>query len=572
MPGNTLRLLHAFPRCDDGSAGTKEVQVKACTFRTLPFLTFLLLAGLQPASTPVRGEEPTSNYLPLATGAKWVLRSPQAGTAVFEVVQNDGEGFRLRSTNPWGSSEWTLVGRDGKFSMTAYGTGGRMMPLPQKPLYLDFTSRAGTTWSNALGALTVVSRSAVVRAGGQKYSDCIQIRHKAKGGGAGLVFTFARGIGYVQFGEGDSAFVLSVSESALPWIGSGRTGPVASQPAELPRRTPPSVPGSRAVLIGLTPNRFANEPLTMEVMMNHFNQTLDAGVTYVAAYGDWAKLEPQVGQYSLGDLNLPLSIAANAGLPASFALRVINTVARDVPPDLRHTSWADPKMRSRVLRLMDAIAPILKGRARWFTFGYEIDGYLAKHPDEVQGFTELHRLAAARIKELVPGIEVSCILTYSGIGDLQGRLSRLNQQLDFLAVTYTPANPDLTVKDPSVLPSDFARIKEIANGRRIVMQEIAYPTSLATGGSEDKQAECFRLAFQEIQRDPAAFEAANFMMFADLSDADTDHFQEFYGLKTPAFRGLLQTIGMFDVQGQPKKGWQVFRSYARSLRAPNATQ
>jgi hypothetical protein len=310
----------------------------------------------------------------------------------------------------------------------------------------------------------------------------------------------------------------------------------------------------------------------MEVMMNHFNQTLDAGVTYVAAYGDWAKLEPQVGQYSLGDLNLPLSIAANAGLPASFALRVINTVARDVPPDLRHTSWADPKMRSRVLRLMDAIAPILKGRARWFTFGYEVDGYLAKHPDEVQGFTELHRLAATRIKELVPGLEVSCILTYSGIGDLQGRVSRLNQQLDFLAVTYTPANPDLTVKDPSVLPSDFARIKEIANGRRIVMQEIAYPTSPATGGSEDKQAECFRLAFQEIQRDPAAFEAANFMMFADLSDADTEHFQEFYGLKTPAFRGLLQTIGMFDVQGQPKKGWQVFRSYARSLRAPNGTQ
>ena len=547
----------------EGAAGEGDERIlsKVRTGLLAPLLVWTLW--------PVGAAEPATDYLPLAVGMKWVLRSPhQAKPVVFEVLQQDGDGYRLRSTNPWGSSEWTLAYQAGKLLMTAYGTGGDMMPLADKPVYLDFTKPAGTKWSNSLGELTVVSRTAVVRSHGETYSDCVQIRHKARGG-ASLVFTFAKGVGYVQFGEGGSAFVLEKSESRLS---GDATPPAAAAPAAIPR-APSSPPaksaGRRHVFIGLTPNKFANETLTMESMMNHFQQTLDAGVTYVAGYGAWAELEPHDGRYNLDSLNQPVSIAASNGLPASFALRVINTVARDVPADLQSVSWSDARMRSRVLRLMDAMAPLMKGRVKWFTFGYEVDGYLAKHPDEVAGFTELYRMAASRIKELVPGLQVSCIVTYSGLGDLNGRLAELNRQLDFLAVTYSPTNPDFTVKEPAALPGDFTRIKKFAAGRKIVVQEIAYPTAASAGGSEEKQAEFYRLAFREIRSDPADFDAVNFMMFADLSDAQTDHFLNYYRFHTPSFRGLLQTLGMFDGQGRPKKGWEAFRSGAQALRSAN---
>lgn len=505
-------------------------------------------------------------YLPLAVGTKWVLRSPLSSTpAIFEVLERDGKGFRIRSSHPWGSSEWTLDPEDGKLVMTAYGDHGQLMPLPARPLYLDFTRGAGANWTNSLGTFTVVSTTAVVQAGGQTYRNCIHIRHKASS--AVLDFIFARGIGYVQFGPDAAGFVLDPSASRLP---GGSTGPasgpkqaVAVEPSRLP--APPPRRNSRSasspILFGLTFNRFANEPLTLDVMMRRFQQTLDAGVNFIVGNGNWSEIEPRKGQYDLGNVNPLISIATSNQLPIYYCLHVIaNATSRDVPQDLQRRSWADPEMHARVLRLIETLAPLLKNRARWFSFGYEIDGYFEKRPAEVKDFVELQRIATARMKELVPDIRVSTTLTYDAVNELKDRFADLNRQIDFLALTYSPLKPDFTVAEPSAVTSDFARMRQFAANRKIVLQEIAYPTSAATGSNEDKQSEFYRNAFQDLARNPTPFEAVNFMMLADLSDADTEKFSQFYGMKNSrSFRGAIQTLGMFDMQGRPKKGWDAFR-------------
>jgi hypothetical protein len=95
-----------------------------------------------------------------------------------------------------------------------------------------------------------------------------------------------------------------------------------------------------------------------------------------------------------------------------------------------------------------------------------------------------------------------------------------------------------------------------------LLQEIAYPSSPAAGGSEDKQARFYEIAFAELARNGDVFEAANFMMLADLSDEQAANFAQFYGMKgNRAFTALIQTLGMFDVQGKPKKAWQVFQQH-----------
>ena len=313
--------------------------------------------------------------------------------------------------------------------------------------------------------------------------------------------------------------------------------------------------------IGITPNRFANEPLTADVMMARFSQTLDAGAGFLVVNGKWAELEPREGHYTLDSISQALSVAVDASIPISYTLRVIDTIARDVPADLRGKRWSDRELQTRLLRLIDTIVPLIRDRARWFMFGYESDGYFTKHPNEARDFIQLHRLVKERIKQLAPGIEVSSTVTYAGIDQLKGPLQMLNGQLDFLALTYAPLQPDFTVKDPSVLPADFARMKEIAAGRRIVFQEIAYPTSPAARSSEDKQAEFYRLALGELKRDAPAFAAVNFMNLADLSDEDAEQFSSFYGLKGhAAFKGVLQTLGLFDKDGRPKKSWAILLS------------
>jgi hypothetical protein len=295
-------------------------------------------------------------------------------------------------------------------------------------------------------------------------------------------------------------------------------------------------------------------------MMRRFQQTLDSGVSFIVGNGNWREIEPRKGQFDLGNVNPLFQIATANQLPVYYCLHVIaNANGRDVPQDLQRRSWTDPEMEARVLRLIETLAPLLKNRARWFSFGYEIDGYFEKHPGEVEAFVELLRIATDRMKELVPDIEVSTTFTFDALNELGGRFQGLNRQMDFLALTYSPLQPNFTVRDPSAVTLDFARMRQAAGNRKIVMQEIAYPTAASTGSNEDKQAEFYRNAFQDLARNPAPFEAVNFMTLADLSDADTEKFSSFYGLKTSAFRGAIQTLGMFDVQGRPKKGWDSFR-------------
>ena len=76
--------------------------------------------------------------------------------------------------------------------MTSYGASGQMMPLSNNPVYLDFTRPQGAQWSNSLGVLSVVSRTATIKAGAATYTDCIEINQQA--GGSNLFFGFAGGV------------------------------------------------------------------------------------------------------------------------------------------------------------------------------------------------------------------------------------------------------------------------------------------------------------------------------------------------------------------------------------------
>jgi hypothetical protein len=216
-------------------------------------------------------------------------------------------------------------------------------------------------------------------------------------------------------------------------------------------------------------------------------------------------------------------------------------------------------MQERLFALLDSMAPMLKGNVQWFMIGYEINEYFNRHPAEVDDFVKLYLAAKDHLQRSVPGIRVSTTLMSSGLDQLNGRLVSLNRNLEFLALTYTPLEPDFGVRDPSVVPSDFSRMKEFAHGRPIVFQEIGYPSSPVAGSSEDKQAQFYRLAFKEFNSDPSAFRAVNWMMLGDLSDTATKQFSSYYGLKgAQKFEASLQTLGVFDKNGQPKKSWQIF--------------
>jgi hypothetical protein len=155
---------------------------------------------------------------------------------------------------------------------------------------------------------------------------------------------------------------------------------------------------------------------------------------------------------------------------------------------------------------------------------------------------------------------------------LSDAMAALRAAGDFFSVTYYPLNPDFTMRPPTDVSRDFARMRTAAAGQPILVQEFGYPTSALNDSSPQRQAEFIAAVFDELMARPTAYIAANFLFMSDLSDKVVDGFGGYYGLTDSSrFKAYLKTLGLFDDQGQPKPGWTTFRDRGRKLQdAPAA--
>jgi len=531
-------------------------------------LTVIVTALAMPV---LSAEDGARDYFPLAQGKKWVLKNPKQNRPIeLEVVGEENGEYHLRFTSPWNSADWKLTPRDGIVALTGYGANGQTMPLPADTVFFDFVSKQGKSWSNQAGKLAVAARGTTVRGAGRSYPDCVTIRQEA--GGSKFFYTFSAGVGFVQFGEGPNAFVLdegasrlsaqaSAAEATATTTTATRSGGGGFTRAVPDRPVRSREPYTQKPLLGVTVTTFANEEDRPENLMKRFDQTVQTGVTYISGAGKWTELEPSKGKYKLDSIELQSHLAQSNRAKMSYTLRLIDTVHKAVPQDLMHSGWMDAEMQKRALRLIDELAPALRDRVQWFVFGNEIDGYFDRHPNEVGDFVRLYDLVAARLHAAVPGIKVASSVQFGGIDKLNGPLQALNGRFEFLMLTYYPMNGDFTVQDPGAPLRDLPRMKAAANGRQVVLQEIGYPTGAANKSNEDLQAQFFRTVFSEMRRDPQTFAAGNVFLMADLRDKFARDLAFYYGITGhESFRMFLQTLGLFDGNGRPKKSWSVFQS------------
>ena len=535
-------------------------------------LTLLLIISVLVIPAIAAGPD----YLPLAEGTRWVLKNPGfKQPVVLEITGRDGTAYRVRFSSPWASNDWNLEARGGKVYLTGYGQDGQVAPLPSDTLYFDFTSREGTNWKNQIGTMTVSKTGMTVRSGEMTLQSCIQMKQAS--GGSPLYFAFAPGVGFVQFGEGKNAFTLDLGDSNLPRAGarnaSDGDAPVAhvpgsltgggSRPGRTSRPTVARVVDKRPVQVGITTITFANEPQTPENLLKRFQSTVDAGISFISAAQNWNEIEPRRGKYDFGGLDFQVQQSERLKVPMSVTFRIVDTVSRIVPDDVKKARWTDKKMEKRVMGMIDQMVPRFKGRVKWFMFGNEIDGYFGRHPNEISDFVSLYKKVAARVKQLSPGTQVSSTLMFGGIATLDGALRPLDEQFEFLAFTYYPIKPDFTMRAPDAPYKDFEMMRTYAGGRKVILQEIGYASADINGSSQEQQAKFYRAVFDGLRQNRDVIEAGNFFLLADLPDSLVKNLGKGYGLEAKVFLSFLQSVGMYDLQGRPKKSWDVFRQEAK---------
>jgi hypothetical protein len=346
--------------------------------------------------------------------------------------------------------------------------------------------------------------------------------------------------------------VLLLSSTALPAATAELSSAAAN--ASVP-------PGWDRPHVALANNPAANEWMLPSTVNRRFKLAVDAGVNYVYLSPKWDELETSPGHYKFNDIDFQVNQADKAGLPVILHLRIIDTNRKTAPSDLQNAALDDPKVRDRLFTLLDQLAPHLKNRLAYCLFGNEIDGYFKAHADEIAPYGRLFRALRAHVQQQFPDVPTSVSVTFDGLSQLTGPLRPVASQTDFLALTYYPLTPDFLVRDPSSIVPDLRVALKAAGDKRVLLQEAGYPSSTLNNSSDEKQAAFVGGLLAAVAGAKDRFIGVNFLFMCDFSDHLTNQLAANYKLpNAQRFKSFLQTLGLFDGKGQPKKAWSVFQS------------
>jgi hypothetical protein len=537
---------------------------------TAASVTLLCLFGIieftpkAPAERVGEGQD----YLTLAPGKRWVLRSSSSSQPIeLRVAAGERGSYQLQFNNPWINSVLLLEPIGQKMLLLALTMGGQTKSYSDPPVYFDFGLPEGQKWSNTIGTMTILSRHRTVQAG-QTYQNCVEIK-EVDSTGSQLFWTFAPGVGFVQFGEGKTAFVLDEKSSDLVGKTAGSAVPISEtkRPVTSTESSPRTPVVTTGAWMALAANPAANQSFDAKTLNERFEQSVHAGVSYVYLSPKWNELEPRPGKYNFKDLDFQISQAVQHGLPLICNVRIVDTNQTAMPADLEKRSFNDPQLRERLLSLLAALMPRFQGRAKYMLIGNEIDGYFKGHPGEVADYRDLYLAAATRLKQLQPDTAVSTTITFDGMSVADGLLKPLMDVTDFFSLTYYPLTPDFAVRDPDSVQGDFARIKVAAHNKKILLQEVGYPSSPLNKSSEEKQAALCRNVLNQLRTHKEDFIGAYWFTMCDFPDSVVQNLAKYYQLAdADRFKGFLGSLGMFDQRGNPKKSWLVFSQEAPLLK------
>jgi hypothetical protein len=515
-------------------------------------LVFLLFCSIATAQ---------SAYLPLEEGNHWELRSGRQ-SMTLEVTGRSGEQYRVRWTNPWVRTEFLFVPNGNQVLLTGLDMGNGVAQIPPGTVYFDFDMRQGGSWSNALGRIAVTARDKRVDTRAGRFEHCIEIRATDKKN-FDTYWTFAPGVGFVQFGQGGGAFLL---ESYSTGGGAPRS-PEPPREAPSARRAPREVNRAGAqVLLGLDANPAPNEGYGSESMRKRFLMAVETGTTYTSFLPKWDELEPSAGRYRFDDLDQRVRFADENHLPISLNIRVVDGDHRAMPSRYQGWKFDDPKLTRALTDLLKAVGPRVHGRVKWIALGNEVDHYFEGHRNEIGPYAKLLDNVIGAVRDQFPGAQFTINFSDQHVADLNGRYAPITSKVEFFSFNYYPVNSDFTMRPPDVAGPEMLRMIQSAGNKQVMFQELGYASSPLLNSSEEKQAQFVANAFEVLRQNRGRVIAATFNWMSDLPQSVVDSLGQYYKLaNSDRFKAFLGTLGLFDRNGRPKPAWQEFQRQARTL-------
>ncbi len=497
-----------------------------------------------------------SEHLPFSEGNTWRLElkgQPEywielqmSGVAVSTAGTQTA---RLDWRSPWGNYGMAVRSSGaGVFYEGIYDGKNTLQRFPA-PAALFAAGRVGETWQSSIGKVTLTQTGLTVNANGKSYSNVSRywVQYDS---GSNQSWYLAPSVGFVQFGDGDSAFYLTSSRVT----------------AEL--STPPG-PRGACPLLGLDANPVSTSTFSSTEMDLATAYAKSNGSRYADATATWAELEPTEGQYKLSALVSAVQRARAQGLTVSITLKPIDGPNRAIPDYLKNLAWDDARLISRWNSLLSNLASSLRTQSQLIHLSNEVDSYFSSRTGELSAYERFLWLSRQRLSLIWPGASVGIVFSYDTARTNDSIFRRLQWFGDHVAFTYYGFTGD-SYRETKFVEGDIAQMQTMSYGRKILLTELGYPSGLVETGSAD-QKRYYEAATNALQRASGNIIAARFFQMHDMPSWVVDQFTTVYGFAADSlFVRYLGSLGLHDQSGRPKEAWSVFQQSALKFGSANS--
>ena len=282
----------------------------------------------------------------------------------------------------------------------------------------------------------------------------------------------------------------------------------------------------------------------------------------------WRDLEPDSARLNVQQLISDVRYARGRGLQVFVGIQPINTIKREMPPDIAALPWTDARLQRRFERLLDAIAPVVND-ITYLSIGNEVGDYLGASGEwasytsfVAREVTSLHRRSTA--------IKVGATIEFDAAKAQSAQATALFAVGDVAIYTHYPFASGYTVDVPTATRTTYDRMITIAGGKPVVLQELGYPASPLNGSSDSMQAAFYTDAIAQWKlRGSVRMPFVNLFLLHDFTPQQCADFVTYYNQPNqPAFVGFLCTLGLRKSDGTARAAWAAVRAAAAWLRTP----
>lgn len=297
-----------------------------------------------------------------------------------------------------------------------------------------------------------------------------------------------------------------------------------------------------------------------------FATAKNTGMQEIGLYFNWDDIETAPGVYDNPYFQMANTFYPSTGTKVDLTITPIHTNQLVVPDDLMSTSFDDPVMIERFTGMLDWVfhqIPDLDVSS--VVIGSEFDVYFGTDITQWEGYQVFYREVAAYIKDYYPDTKVAAEATFGGLtGNTKEYAKALNEYSDIIGVSYYPLESDFTVKDPSVVYSDFDTLTTIYKGRTIYFYQLGYPSSPSLKSSEAQQKQFVQEVFRAWDAHASQIKMIDFTWLHDMSPEAVENFKKFYGIESNNFAEFLATLGLRTYDGSDKEAFKALHTEAKA--------